>query len=135
MTRCIGCGRTLGIRDRVRGKKVCTNCPGLARDLQLMADDISRQLGVAPTPMTMDDARREASIPREDELELPEYPGERDPDCTCSWEINETATEYVAFWRLDDDAPCTNARCRRNAVKWNPFVQLKAGHQVKSPGK
>lgn len=59
---------------------------------------------------------------------LPEYPADGSQDCRsnckCHWRIEETETEWRAFWELEGGADHCDS-CLSNNAKWYPLVILK----------
>lgn len=64
-----------------------------------------------------------------DDLDLPGYPGDGGTpclgNCRCAWDIQETNTEYRAWWLASADASECEG-CDIRAGDWSPFVQTKA---------
>jgi hypothetical protein len=61
-----------------------------------------------------------------DELELPAFPGDGGTaclmNCRCAWDIEETETEWRAYWlATGDDDECSD--CDDRAAQYSPFVQ------------
>lgn len=55
---------------------------------------------------------------------LPAYPGDGSTqcrtNCKCRWEIIESETAYLCYWRLGSEKSC--ADCPQRAVVWNPYT-------------
>jgi hypothetical protein len=60
-------------------------------------------------------------------LDLPAHPGDGGTpchgNCRCHWAIEETRTEFRAYWRVGGDKPCEG--CISRAAEYSPYTQVK----------
>lgn len=67
-----------------------------------------------------------------DGLRLPGHPASGTAcrsACTCSWDIQETDSEWRCYWRRHAADSC--ATCVGRASRWNPYTQPKGGRVLR----
>jgi len=98
---------------------------GFARDIQ--AGKVSEGQMARRAQMYFDSSRQAFERGKSSATgmpDLPAYPGDGQTqclsNCQCTWDIEETNTEWRATWSLGAAEHCPD--CVANAARWNPLV-------------